>query len=410
MKRFYYQGINPEGTRSEGCVHAESLSDAATKLNNLGVLASDIRPAKESRTVQETLYTMFPSWQVKPIDMILMFSQLHILSKSGVSIIAALQSIQSSSDNSRLQQVLHDMILHVEFGHNLSEAMRLYRGLFNSFIISLVAIGERTGNLEFAFLQIKNYLEEDLKSSRQLKVAMRYPIFVIVTVLAAIIVLNFIVMPVFVEFFQAFSSDLPLPTQILVSVSSFFVHYGDLLLMGIAAVMAIWFTYLKSYSGKIYYGRSKLKIPFVGKLIEYNLVAQFCSQLSHSLKANVQILAALQVITYVSANEYFRAQVRVIQKKIEAGDSISGAMSNCSLFSPLVLQMIRVGEQTGDVELALDQIAEFYTQEIDYGLKNVAEKIEPLLILIISMMVLILALGVFLPMWDISTVALQDMN
>lgn len=410
MKKYYYQGSNPQGTQSEGWVHADSLSDAASKLHNLGVMASQIRLAQENRTVQDLLFSMFPKWQIKAVDLILLFGQLELLSQSGVSILAALQSIQDSSENVRLKHILHDIVMHVEFGHTLSEAMRLYPSLFNTFIVSLVSIGERTGNMDFAFRQIKHYLEEDLKSKRHLRMALRYPIFVIATVLVAMIVINFIVMPSFIEFFQAFSSDLPWATRILVALSHFFLNYGDLILIMIVMSSVLGMVFLKTQAGKLYYGRQKLKIPFVGKLIEYTLISQFCSQLSHALQANVQILTALQVITFVSSNEYFRTQLRSLRRKIETGESLSKAMSTCWLFSPLLLQMVRVGEQTGKVELALDQISKFYAQEVEYGLKNISEKIEPILIFIISLMVLVLALGVFLPMWDISTVALRNIN
>ncbi len=410
MKKFFYRGLNPQGVPAEGWVHASSLSDAATKLNALGFISSDIHAAQDNQTAQDFIYSMFPQWGITPIELILLFSQLQSLSQAGVSILVALQSIHETCENKRLKQILYDIIISVESGYNLSESMRLYSGIFNTFITSLVSIGEKTGGLGYAFGQIRIYLEESLNTRRQLKLALRYPIFVVLTLLVGLVALNFFVIPVFAEFFSSFSAELPMPTKILIAISSFCLTYSQAILFVSSVLIISIMLYYKTPSGRIMLGKQKIKLPFVGELIEHTLVAQFCAHLSHSLKANVQILTALQMIANISDNHYFRQKVNAIRARIETGEPLSQAMTHCQLFSPILIQMVSVGEKTGDLEGALKHIAQFYTKEVDYGLKSVAEKMEPILILIISGMVLMLALGVFLPMWDISTVALQSVH
>ena len=410
MKKFFYQGINPQGMQAEGWIHAASLSDAAIKLNALGVISSDIRVAKENQAVQEFLYGLYPRWGISTLELVLLFSQLQSLSHAGVNLISALHAIHETCENQRLKQVLYDIIMNVESGYHLSEAMRLYSGIFNTFMTSLVAIGEKTGSLDYAFGQIREYLEEDLHTKRQLKLALRYPIFVMVTILIAMIILNFWVIPVFADFFKSFSAELPTPTKILLSISGFCLKYSQSILIIGVTLVGVGMLYFRTPSGRIVLGKQKMKLPFVGQLIEYTLVAQFCSYLSHALKANVPILTALQVIANISDNYYFRIKINSIRQSIEAGESLSQAMIHSKMFSPILIQMVAIGEKTGDLESALNSIAQFYGKEVDYGLKNLAEKMEPVLILIISGMVLVLALGVFLPMWDISTVALQSLR
>tara|TARA_R110002110_G_scaffold65206_4_gene179985 strand:- start:68145 stop:69377 length:1233 start_codon:yes stop_codon:yes gene_type:complete len=410
MKKFFYQGINPQGMQAEGWIHAESLSDAAIKLNALGVISKDICLADENQALQNYIYNLYPHWGISTLELILLFSQLESLSHAGVNIRSALQSIHDTSENKRLKQILYDIIMNVESGYPLSDAMRLYSGVFNTFITSLVSIGEKTGSLDYAFCQIKEYLEEDLSAKRQLKLALRYPLFVIVTLLVAIIILNFWVIPVFAEFFNSFSAELPLPTKILMVISNFCLDYKSSLLIAATMLIGGLILYYRTPSGRVALGLQKMKLPFVGNLIKYTLVAQFCGHLSHALNANVPILSALQVIANVSDNYYFRTKINLIRQSIEAGESLSQAMTHCKIFSPILIQMVAVGEQTGDLEGSLSHIAQFYGKEVDYGLKSLAEKMEPVLLFIIAGMVLVLALGVFLPMWDISTVAMQSIR
>jgi len=410
MKKFFYRGLNPQGVQAEGWVHADSLSDAAIKLNALGIISTDIHAAQENQTVQDFLYRLFPRWGITSVELIVLFSQLQSLSQAGVSILVALQSVHKSCENKRLRKILYDIIVNIESGYNLSDSLRLYGGIFDTFITSLVSIGEKTGGFDYAFGQIKTYLEDSLNTKRQLTLALRYPIFILLTLLVGLVALNFFVIPVFSEFFSSFSASLPMPTKILIAISNFCVTYSQTILSISVVLIISMILYSKTAAGRIMLGKQKMKLPFVGALVSQALVAQFCAHLSHALMANVKILTALQVIAQISDNDYFQQKINTIQKHIETGEPLSQAMTHCNLFSPILIQMVSVGEQTGNIEGALEHIAQFYKKEIDYGLKSLSEKMEPILILIISGLVLILALGVFLPMWDISTVALQSVR
>ena len=213
-------------------------------------------------------------------------------------------------------------------------------------------------------------------------------------------ILNIFVIPTFAEMFAKFNAELPLMTRILISTSNFFVAYWHLLLLFMAVVYFSIRNYLKTQHGKLKWDRIKLKIPIVGGIIERSLLARYSRSFAMILRAGVPMTTGLSLVSEAIDNAYMEEKVIDMRRSIEKGESLLRASKNSGLFTQLVLQMVAVGEETGRVEELLQEAAEFYEREVDFDLKSLTAKIEPILISIVAGMVLILALGIFTPMWD----------
>ncbi len=278
--------------------------------------------------------------------------------------------------------------------------MQMHPKVFSSLFVAIIHVGENTGQLEEAFLQLANYFELELETRKRIKTAMRYPSFVMIAIGIAMVILNIMVIPVFAGMFAKFGVELPLATRILLATSHFFVHYWWLLLAILAGMVFGWRRWVATTKGKLTWHRWQLKLPIVGTIIERSLLARFARSFSMMLKAGVPLNTALTLVADAVDNAWMAGRVRDMRAGIERGESLLRTASSSGLFTPLVMQMIAVGEETGQVDDLLHEAAEYYEREVDYDLKSLTARIEPILIGIVAVMVLILALGIFTPMWD----------
>jgi MSHA biogenesis protein MshG len=214
------------------------------------------------------------------------------------------------------------------------------------------------------------------------------------------VILNIMVIPVFANMFAKFGVELPLATRILLATSHFFVHYWWLLLAGLIAAVLGWRHWVRTRAGQLSWHRWQLKLPIVGSIIERSLLARFARSFSMMLKAGVPLNQALALVADAVDNAFMADRIREMRGGIERGESLLRTAGASALFTPLVMQMIAVGEETGQVDELLHEAAQYYEREVDYDLKSLTARIEPILIGLVAIMVLILALGIFTPMWD----------
>jgi len=271
--------------------------------------------------------------------------------------------------------------------------------VFNALFINIVHVGENSGRLEEAFLQLSQYLERDLETTKSIKSALRYPTFVIVALAVAIAVINVKVIPAFAGMFDKFGAELPLPTRILIGTSEVFVDFWPHMLAIIAVLVVSWREYLKTEQGQRFWGEKKLKLPIIGDIIHRGSMARYSRSFALMLKSGVPLPTALELCSRVIDNLYLSEKVRDIRHGVERGESLLRTHTSSGMFTPLVLQMIAVGEESGQVDELLADVAEYYEREVDYDVESLSAKIEPLLIVVMAGFVLILALGIFLPMW-----------
>ncbi len=398
MALFKYTGRDSQGATVKGELEAASRESAADLVMQKGILPSEIKE-KAPGGQSFDLSAVFAS-QIKLTDLIVFTRQLYSLTKAGIPILRALNGLADSTHSKLLSDALYDVVDHMRNGYSLSAAMTLHPRVFSQLYVSLVQVGENTGQLDRIFLQLSQYLEQEAETIKRVKGAMRYPSFVLMFLAAAMVILNIKVIPVFANMFNKFHAELPWTTKVLLGTSSFFVNYWVYMLAALIIVVVAVKLWLNTDNGALLWDKWKLKIPIVGSVIERSLLARFSRSFAMMLSAGVPLNNALYLIAFAVDNNYLKDKMLAMRSGIEAGETLLKTASDTGMFTPLVLQMIAVGEETGQVDELLNEAADFYEREVDYELKNMTARIEPILISIVAGMVLILALGIFTPMWD----------
>ncbi len=397
MPFFIYQARDKKGNPVKGQIEAPNVNAAADIL-----LARQEIPVKITLTDEDQNKDIFSGLfnRVKVEDLVIFSRQMYSLSKSGIPIIRAIIGLADTTTNKNFKRILHDVATQLERGRSLSAAFSSHSKVFPRIAISIVHVGENTGRLESSFLQLAEYFERDEETRKRINSAIRYPQMVLFFIFAALFLLNLKVIPTFTGMFAKLGSELPLATKILIATSNFFVNYWELLILVIVGSIAFLRSYIGTKAGRYHWDHYKIKMPFVGSIIERSLLARFSRSFAMILEAGVPMNSGLSLVAEAVDNSYMETKIKEMRANIEKGESLLRSSVASELFSPLVLQMISVGEETGRVDELLSDAADYYEREVDFDLKNLTAKIEPVLISIVAGMVLVLALGIFTPMWD----------
>ena len=411
MAVFAYKGRNGRGDLVEGTLDGDDSSAIADQLMNISITPVEIRPFRGVRggasAKPDRLKRLFTEKPITPMDILLFSRQMYTLLKSGVPIMRALAGLQESSQNPTFAAVLLDLRESLDSGRELSAALRRHPKIFSPFYVSMVQVGEMTGMLDETFIRLYNYLEFERDMRERIKTAMRYPSFVIIAMVIAIVIINLFVIPAFAKVYAGFHAELPTITKMLIGFSGFMVDYWVLMLaLLIGAVMSFRF-YINTVDGRYKWDRFKFKLPVVGPIIFKATLSRFARSMALSFKSGMPILQGMNVVGMVVDNEFMRSRIEQMRDGIERGESILRTAVVAGVFNPVVLQMIAVGEETGDMDGMMLEVAEMYEREVKYDVATLSSKIEPILIVALGIMVLILALGVFLPMWDLGKAAMH---
>lgn len=400
MPNYYYEARKQDGTKVTGQRLASSAEALATLLSQEQITPIKIEECKVRNNILNSFN--FPLLRKRvPLEEMLMFcQQMYTMNRAGVPIVDGVSKIAETTDNETLRETLNNIVAHLGAGKSFAVAMEQHNTIFSNLFINIVRVGENSGRLDEAFLQLSEYLKLEERTFRQLKNAVRYPSFVIIAIFIAILVINFLVVPAFSRMFEQFNAKLPLPTRIIVGVSNFFTNYWYLLLFIAAAIVIGTHYYLKSTKGRFLWHRLQLKIKIIGPILKRIYLARFSRTFALVLRTGVPIAEGLQLVGNALGNLYMKRKIQTMHEGITRGETISLAATNTKLFTPLVLQMIAVGEETGNIDEMLVEVAEFYERQVDYDLSRLGDAIEPILLIVLGIMVLILALGVFLPIWN----------
>lgn len=404
--QFAYRGRDNKGGAQQGRLEAANIDAAAGELLRRGITPLNIEAQKEVVAGGKGMnIELFPK-QVSLDDLIVYCRQMYALTKAGIPIIRIMRGLADTTKSVALAKVLDDLTDRLESGNPLATAMTAHKKVFPEMFVAMVHVGENTGDLDSAFLRLAKMLELERDTKRRVKQAMRYPTFVIIALLAALMVVNFFVIPKFAAVFSKLGADLPIITKVLVATSNFMIDYWLILLVGSFAAGYAFSAWKKTEQGRIDWDRYKLKMPIIGPLLELITLSRVSRNLASTLSAGLPVTTAISVVADASDNAWLGLHVREMRTAIERGESLLRAAGATGMFTPLILQMISVGEETGQVDEMLNNVADFYDEEVDYGLKRLAESIEPILIVAMGVLVLILALGVFLPIWDLGRAAM----
>lgn len=407
MPQYRYKGRNDKGELVSGQLEGESGDSVARQLMNTGITPVDIQAHEEkpSTDVGALMRRQIGFQKVRLTDLQLFCRQMYSLTRSGVPITRGLRSLAASATNPLLQRVIGELVESLESGRDLAGSMARHPDVFPPVLISIVRVGEDSGRLEESFQRLYEYFTLEKKTGQQIKGALRYPLIVLVAMAVAVGVLVMVVIPAFSSVFAQFGAELPLPTRIILAVSDFASTYWYVVLGGVAALVIGLRAWVRTEKGRYRWDRAKFRIPVVGSIVLRGTLARFARTFAMSYRSGVPLLQALNLVSRAVDNEYVAERVLQMRNGVERGESLSRTATTTGLFTPLVLQMLAVGEETGAVDDMLDEVAEFYEQEVAYELENISASIEPILIVVMGGLVLVLALGVFLPMWDLARVA-----
>ncbi len=412
MPVFSYKGrSNRGGELVQGTLEGADSSAIADQLLNTGITPTEIKIAHGARTTQANQPSLWQrlnqSNKVDPLELMLFSRQMYTLLKSGVPIMRALAGLQESSQNPTFTAMLQDLRESLDSGRELSTAMRRHPKIFSPFYLSMVQVGEMTGMLDQTFLRLYDHLEFEKDMRERIKGAVRYPMFVVIAMVIAIVIVNIFVIPAFAKVFAGFHAELPMMTKILMGFSNFMVNYWPLLLAGLIGTVVAFRAWINTPDGRYKWDRYKFKLPIAGKIILKGTLARFARSLALSFKSGIPIVQGLNTVGMVVDNEYMRSKIEQMRDGVERGESILRTAHATGVFNPTVMQMIAVGEETGDLDGLMFEVAGMYERDVEYEVKTLSAQIEPIMIVMLGGLVLILALGIFLPMWDLGKAALH---
>ncbi len=406
MANFIYTARRPGGEQVSGEIELASSAAVAAHLADNGLIPLRIQQSSVATVSDKPKRKPF-MWRrgrkVALPDLILFCRQMYSLTRSGVPMLRSLKGLIDSTQNERMREALEGVVDGLESGRDLAGAMTGYANVFPNIMIRMIQVGENSGNLEESFEQLANYLEFEKMTRERIKAALRYPTFVIIAISVAIAILTLFVIPTFEKVFAGFGAELPLPTRIIMAISNFAVAYWPYIfaLLFVMVWGARWF--VRTPRGRYIWDRYKLRLPVVGSILLRSSLARFARSFAMGYGSGMPLVQALGYTARAIENDYLAEKLDIMRNTLERGETLTNSAAAIGVFTPLVLQMLSVGEETGSVDSMLVEVADFYEREVEYELKNLTSAIEPILIVVIGGMVLVLALGVFLPMWNLSS-------
>jgi len=404
---FSYKARDGRGQLIEGVLEGADSSAVATTLLGNGVTPVQIgetaAPRKDAAAKDIQLFKP----RVKTVDLLLFSRQMYTLLKAGVPILRALAGLQESTSNPAFKGALQNVRESLESGRDLSASLQRQGSVFSPFYVAMVYVGETTGRLEEIFLRLFHHLEFQEEMRAQVKSALRYPIFVITVMAIALGIINLFVIPQFAKVYAGFGAQLPTITQWLIAFSNFWVEYWWLMFLGLVGSALSFRGWVATSAGRYKWDRFKMRIPISGPIVQKATLARFARSFALAIRSGVSAVHGLTLVSQVVDNSYMAERVEKMREGVERGESVLRTAVSSGVFTPVALQMVLVGEESGSLDDMMDEVADMYTREVQYDLKNLGAQIEPVLIVMLGVLVLIVALGVFLPIWDLGRVAFQ---
>ena len=398
MAIFNYDGRQQDGKKITGNLEAESVDKVVEFLESRSIVPINIKAGKSRG---RSIFSFLTDVSVRPQEVLNFARQMATLIAAGVPIIKSVKELAGAAKSKGMQKTLLGVAGGLEAGKSLAATLADYPKVFSSIFVSLIEVGENIGHLDDVFARLALFLEMKISNRRRLVAAVRYPIIVITAIVIALVVMNIFVVPKFGSLFARFGTDLPLPTRMLVTLSNFMLHNWGKLLVGLVAVIIV-VRYLLTVPGiRLVWDKYKLKFPILGNLQQRIMLSQFTQTFSMILHSGVPMLKGITLGANATENKYVTRQILFMRDTIEKGEDFSYAANLSKLFDPGVLQMIEVGEETGKLDEMLGKVADAYGEEIDYDLKNLSALLEPMLLMVVGAMVALMALAIYLPMWDI---------
>ncbi len=377
-------------------------SNAATVHRSLldrGYRVVSVRPARNGwRWVYRELPTFF---RVSTADLVLFSRQLSTFIKVGVPITDAIKLLQDASGSGAFRAALEDICEDLDAGEAFSTSIQHHPNVFNQLYVDMVRAAEYSGTLDRVLAQVASYLQRQDTAIKKLRSAMIYPAVILLLAVAVCTILIVFVLPNFVSIFHEFKTQLPLPTRILLAVGVFAQAWRLEIVAGLFLVIVAILVFMRSRLGRIFWDHALLRLPVIGSIVTYGIIERFTRTLSTMLRAGIPISSTFDVAIAASGNIKYRRGLESVKQRMVTGDGFSAPLEATGLFAPMMIRMIRVGEETGTLDSSLEQIADFLSEEMDYKVRNMIALMEPALVIAVGGAVGFVAVSVILPMYGL---------
>lgn len=401
MGLYVYKAIDKEGNNKEGTISAVNVDVAINSLQKRGFIISDIVDAEKSGGIFSMQITWFE--RVKPKDLVIVSRQLSTLFSAHVSALRIFRLLAAETENPKLARALNEIAEDLQGGSAISAAMEKHPKIFSKFYVSMIKSGEESGRLEESFEYLADYLDRSYEVTSKAKNALIYPAFIIFTFVTVMILMLTLVIPKISSILLEAGQDIPIYTKIVIGLSDFFINYGVFLVIALIILIFLFFKYGTKGRGKEYLDQAKLSVPYVGNLYEKLYLSQLSDNLNTMLSSGIPMVRALELTKDVVDNEVYRNAIDEAIEDVKGGMAISDSFAKHPEFPGILIQLIRVGEETGNLGEILGTLARFYQREVTNAVDTLVGLIEPVMIVLLSVGVGFLLASVLIPIYNISS-------
>jgi MSHA biogenesis protein MshG len=402
MPAFQYKAVTTTGQVVTSTIDAATAAAASKDLVSKGYRPISIKAgAKDGKTASSAPAASggFFAPKVKTDEIVMFTRQMVTLLRAGVPMLTTLEALRDQSSKT-FGEVLNKIFIDVSSGRSLSQALDQHPKVFSKLYVNSVKAGEMSGSLDTVLERIGALVKNDAETKKKVKAAMQYPTFVMSAMALAFFVIMTKVVPNFQKLFEGLKMTLPLPTRILLGISKFMqANALYILVLAVTGTVAFIF-YIRTPKGRFWWDGTKLKLPLLGNLTLKSSMARFTRMFETLNRSGLPILQTLTTVAGAVGNVVIEKQIQQVALGVEKGEGISGSMKKSNLFPPMVNRMISIGEQSGSLDNMLENIANHYDLEVEYAIKGLTAMIEPILTVVMGGAVVVMALGIFLPMWN----------
>ena len=407
MQHFAYEGRNRHGELVKGRIESPNSQAVVQWMMGAGIVPVKISAQAQAAPQGSLVDKLNGRGSLNATDLLLFTRQLGTMVRAGLPMMQALSGMQSSSGNPKLAALLGKLREDLDQGLELSVAMSHHPHFFDDYYVSMIRVGEGAGRLDEIFTRLFAQLEFERDMRQKIKGALRYPTFVVIAIAIAIGILTIFVIPVFAKVYAGMKVELPLLTRVLLAVSDFAVSWWWAVLALLGGCFYAFRMTIKQPGGRYRWDKFKLKLPLIGSIFNKAGIARFCLSFSIACKSGVPIDQAFTLVAKVVDNAFFEERIHGMREGITRGETMLQIAQGSGIFKAMEMQMISVGEATGEMEKMMEQVATMYQEELQYEVSRLGDAIEPILLAVMGSLVLVLMLGIFLPLWDLGQLAQQ---
>ncbi|HSD98892.1 MAG TPA: type II secretion system F family protein [Patescibacteria group bacterium] len=396
--KIQYRATNKEGKVTQGVLEAKDVNEAVGFLRTNGMLPLSVR---EMTSQGFSFSALFQKSSTQ--DLVLFTRQLSSILSSGLTLMQALNILKEQVQNPQMKQIVESLIADVQEGKTFADAIAKYPKIFNPIYISLIRAAESSGFLDKVLLRLADNLEKQQKLASTIKSALAYPIIVIVLMIVVMFVMMIFVIPQLTVLYQNLNIPLPFTTQVMVAVSNFTIGFWPLILGMVILIGVAYNRWLKTESGKLITDSIKLKLPVFGVLIRKTIMAEFSRTFGLLVGAGTLVVQSLNESADTTGNVIYRSAIQEIAKRVEKGISIGDAMAAFDIFPPILIQMVKIGEQTGKLDESLLKVSEYFEREVDGTVKTLTTAMEPFIMIILGIGVSFLIISIITPIYNLTS-------